>query len=933
MEKVKYRPLYPVGTSPVRKDKDLYLLNVDYDIVKDELMILYKRYSNGEKILDIIHKPEVPVFIYTKSDIKDKREYLRYEDCVCYLVNYRERDLEIQNILIGIREISYKDSYGNTHIRKLKNKNLPLLGKDTDRSALSAVQFSPKLAMSDMAITDLIMLEYSNTRYHAHETMKVLNTLPYFVDDVQIPEFHRAAWDIETHIVDDKNDPKYEMINAISYVDDKYRECKLVYLLDEEYAKQDLLVDKEAFYADTVKLFKMAVDDIDSGDSKTDEKIKKMCHEFIDSLNWSMDAYTSEQKMIEDMMNHMYNVRKPDILAAFNTSYDLSKSEARLKKLKGHTKDMNGKEYDCEPTYWWGGDSYHPLDRRVNLTNKSLVVNEDFQSTHYRNRASEVHTNHSLEYTSNKIIHMGKWDFSDICNSITRLPRVDFYRFMQYSALDSILIILDDNITNDFKIKHLLCHTLKVNFQQYHQNMSKIPCATNSMAYRYGDLATPNTNKLIKYLNVSDMEGVEETLGIKNLAQIKREITSGKSINGGLVADPNLFEGPTPYSDFNNEVALMHNMIHSLVCYIDASAMYPTKYITNNLSKTTLIGTLVGVYKNLTDGKPNKLEDLKLLVTTDEKEAKASKLKPHKDLGMINSAVIMDNILKLGELLFGLPSPEKLLQEKYGGEEVEAISLTTADEEDSDEEQVIETGKLVPRLTQIFSGMNKTKLSDIDATSLTKEDEDSDDEDEFDYNEVASVKIPYLQKKSAKYFPISNDATVFKYYGTHVRQVVISGNMYEEFNIPREFHGKSLYGRINKNTFIVDNSMLTVCRLDPTFENIVEAYEGVIELPTLLRVANEKVFTENINLNGYAFYATERLIYYPFAIAFKQAIKANKSDKYMVSDLHYKLFVREKTALLQLTYEVYSTTNDFRCSITQSMNIIKIRYNESPMRI
>lgn len=930
MSKVKYRPLYPVGTSPVRSDKNLYLLNVDYNIAKDELMILYKRYDNGEKILDIIQRPQVPVFVYTKGEIKDKVEYLSYDDCICHLVSYKDRDTEIQNILIGVREIMYKDSYGNTVYKKLKNKSLPMLGRDSDRSELSAVQFSPKLALSDKAITDLIMWEYANTRYHAHDEISVLPGVPYYVDDITIPDLHIAAWDIETHIVDDKNDPKYERINAISYVDDKHRECKLVYLLDEEYKNQAKLTDKEKFVSETVSMFKDVVNSIDSGDAKADNKIKTICIEFIDSLNWVIDAYDDELGMLDNMFDHMYNVRKPDILAAFNTGYDLSKSEARFKKLRGNSKMMNAKEYDEEPAYWWGGDSYHPIDRRVNLNNKSLVVNDDFQSTHYRNRTSEEHTTHSLEYTSTKTIKFGKWDFSDICNSITKLPFLDFYRFMQYSALDSILIILNNYITNDLKIKHIISHIVKTGFAQYHQNMSKIPSAIDSVAYRYGVLATPNTNKLIKYLNVKDMPGVEETLGIKNLAAIKREITSGKSISGGLVADPNLFEGHTPYTDFNGEVNLMHNMLQAYVNYIDASSLYPTEYITNNLSKTTLIGVLTSIYKPLTE-KPKSKSDLELVLTTDENEAKGTGIKPYKDLGLVNSAVIMDNVLKIGEVLFGLPSSESILEKKFGIKD-ETFVDAGDDESETQSAFTIEIPKVLPRLSQIFSGMNKIKLSEIDATSLNKDDDDSDDEDNHDYNEVASVKLPYLQKKSTKYFPICKDSFTFKYYGTHIHQKVNKGCMYDLFKIPEQYRDSVLYGHISKNMLIVDNSMITQNRLDPDFNNITEAYEGVISTDDLVRIASDGIYTTNLNLNGYSFYTTERAIYYPFTIAIKQSLKSTPADKYYITPLSYKLFVRDKTALLQLTYSVKDYADTIDIEITQSMNIIVVKYEDSPLK-
>lgn len=171
-------PLYPPGTSPVRKDKDLFILDVYYDYKNDFLKILYKR-KDGTKFYDIIYNPQVPVFIDRSMKRTTYTKYVDTKSTYCQLVSYKHRETELQAILMGSKEISYTDKNTGKKVRRMIVEKLPR----------QAIYLNPNLFLADQPIEAIILYEFFNTRYHKSPDGKLM------IDDVDIPELHVAGFD------------------------------------------------------------------------------------------------------------------------------------------------------------------------------------------------------------------------------------------------------------------------------------------------------------------------------------------------------------------------------------------------------------------------------------------------------------------------------------------------------------------------------------------------------------------------------------------------------------------------------------------------------------------------------------------------------------------------------------------------------------------
>ena len=74
----------------IKDDPDLFLLHAYYHKYINKLFILYKKYSDGKKILDVIDNPYVPIYL-SKTNLKETQESIPISSAHCYVVPFKEK--------------------------------------------------------------------------------------------------------------------------------------------------------------------------------------------------------------------------------------------------------------------------------------------------------------------------------------------------------------------------------------------------------------------------------------------------------------------------------------------------------------------------------------------------------------------------------------------------------------------------------------------------------------------------------------------------------------------------------------------------------------------------------------------------------------------------------------------------------------------------
>ena len=647
---MRYATLYKgIGNSKrniVRDDPDLFLLHCYYHKNIDTLFVLYKRYSTGEKFMDKIVNPYVPVYV-AKSELKSIQEYIRVESTHCYTIPYANKRQEALAILFMPKIQRYKDEYG-LWVEKPIYPDIPS----------GAEALHPRLFLYDLPIEQLVYMEYNLNRYHERQSRKGDTLL---VSDIEVPKISYASFDIETNV--DENDEW--IINTNTFVDQDSMTAYVDILKNDRYTRQDeMLEDIDNYISEVRKAMDDMIENCALHKSKKG-KIQSYARDFMSKLKFKVRAFDTEAELIAATSKLMFTQHKPDILMAYNTTYDVGMFNERIKKIQmlPGTFNEQGIGYDeiVPPLVLqirndgsFKGDTINPTKRVVYLNNISHTMISDLQTCYYSNRSQFVPENYKLQTTAEIVLGFGKYDYTHITPDIAKLAETDFFFHSVYAVIDSILLLMINDIGSEFEGKLRYCMNSKVNIEASPQSSTATIRGVHADAIVKGNIPGSNVNAALSRLQKSDMLKISELLEV-DFSKLWHSLQEKESFGGGIVADTNLYN-----FDFSDNIYKNHQLHNEMTMslfrhvidsgYYDFASHYPNTIVTRNLSKGTLYGNIVSTsYANT------------ILETKNAAVAKQYGLTPSKNMGKINMAIINRDIVDYGHIVNRLPSLADLI--------------------------------------------------------------------------------------------------------------------------------------------------------------------------------------------------------------------------------------------------------------------------------
>jgi len=867
------RPFFPKDNSIVNYDNNLFLLHTHYYRDIDTLFNIYIDKTTGESRLEKREAPEVPVFIARKTP-KYPQEYINRDSCERYMIPYSRKNKATRELLFEGKHVYFKDEWGN-EMHKVLMPDIPY----------RAEYLHPGVFMLDVPIEQWAYVEKSKPMYHYNEKDKVVES------DVTIPDIKYASFDIETS--KDENDEWY--INMNTFVDEYSKTAYIDFPVfkDGRYKRQDYLIEnKEQFVRDLKQKFHEVIENLElKANEKTIKLVKDTCSEFIDTLDIKVRHFKDEATFIQATTETMFTKHKPNILMAFNTTYDIGMFQERIEKLglpKG-TFNERGIGYDnISPPFAsqgnkdrfdpkrFKGDIFNPTERKVYLNNISHTMISDFQTCFYSNRRGSNYSTFNLEDTANRIIGFGKLDYSHICNNILYLPYEDFYTHAMYALIDSILLIICNKIGSEFYKKLIFVQLSKTNIEETPSpNIAVIRAYQTDAGVLSSVIPGCNINKVLLGMKMEDVVKVSKTLNIDFTKQ-KHTLSQNVSYGGGLVADPLLKKIASDVLDafpvLKDEAHITTFMKFISVLYLDLKSHYPFTMYTRNLARSTLVGII-----NMLINKDNN----QIMKYTGYVKGASYKNRV-KSFGNLNVAMINRDIITYGNIANNLPSLDDLIKEFMHFDSDPIVNTSKPLEYE---------GEIDKPTLNAFSKV-KSILTSINRLRIDKQEE------------------KYMPK-DVKHFFINDGEMVFN-NSCLVRYTYRNTTFADEMLnfIPNVDKSVPLYGTITKSTLTLSDSNYRKPK-NKAFEFPEDSKWYQIDEDEFFKMADAEIYPIILNLkDDIKIRTVNRSFYFPFSYWKKQIELARIGKKLPkkepeISTPMYRYIKGEETTKIQFQYSIY----------------------------
>lgn len=539
--KEEINPVYNKFQKIVSRDPDDFLLTCHYSPDQDELYIVYKSYSTGKRRIDIISNPPVPIFL-SKIPQRYNQEAIEYSKTDKFFIPYKDKKEELRRRLFDHKVIRYRDKRTNQLIQKTIFPDVPK----------NAEYFHPNLYMGDILIENWVLMEYSFHRYD--------NKYKRLLENIHIPELFVGSFDIETTLDDDG----IVRINTNTFIDYKAKKAYIDYWERPEFNRVYELRDRvEEFKAEVKKTLYDAIESSVISDPDKRAKIIKMCHEMTDDLEIVVRRHETEESLILQTTYTMFTESDVDILIAFNAPYDLGKFAERVLKLglplgTLSKQGLQGNKYrdvpalytqkimsrqgsavpnwfkDDEGNYVFRGDQISPSKRTVFLPVLTDKLVLDLAVVYYaaRQNAADV-PSYSLDYTAMSTLGFGKFDYSHICDSITKLAKSDFWFHSIYALIDSILLPLIDKAGNEIVSAISYEFRTKTSLYETPSNNFAIPICDVADAYVKGYVFGNNINKIMRSMSMKEVEQISKIVNFDYVPRARDVKNKTKGDYGG----------------------------------------------------------------------------------------------------------------------------------------------------------------------------------------------------------------------------------------------------------------------------------------------------------------------------------------------------------------------------------------------------------------
>lgn len=391
-----------------RKSKDKAESKED---MKDVLEIVYKNMNTGEKFIESYKEPLFRFFV-CKEPQGYPKEFVSFDEVNEYICKYSERELRIAEV------------YGE----EWKNKVYDFYKNRTAQYAMQIHQMNRTFTSDE----------------HIEEFARIELGLHTDLDHLDFSKLTKAYFDIEVDLIDESHrDATIEElkeyapapINMITTIYEKEKLC-IVQVLDtknnESYTN---------FMNDPKELEKFKLDILASLSD-------------IDITNIKIIPYTNEIKMITQYFDFV-NYLKPDIMTAWNISFDIKYILQRLKTL--------GLDYEeilkivCHPDFQKKSFYYHDDTRATSMEEKMDWFRGSTYTIYLCQMLTWIHTrkgrqldvaNFSLDSIGEFEVGEGKHDYSSY-GTIYTIAHNNFPVALKYNIIDVKLLKKIEDKTKD----------------------------------------------------------------------------------------------------------------------------------------------------------------------------------------------------------------------------------------------------------------------------------------------------------------------------------------------------------------------------------------------------------------------------------------------------------------------------------------------------
>lgn len=507
---------------------NISLLNVIYHKPKKDIEtgkystgsidIIFKDLDTGEKKVQHIKDPKYTYYV-AKDEFVPNYNLLYIEKEKTYPVTCKYRDLK--------KSIAEVTNNLNWYYDNLTNGNA---------RANDQLFTIPSIFNADMNIEDYYRFQFS--RMYKNDVFPI----------------HLLYFDIEVDGINQRGDfPELGEcpVNAITLIDDKGKNVYTLLLenpsnpLIEEFKHRNGIIQElKDFVRDKVGGWK---NEIRYG---------------LDKFKYNILFYEEEIQLIHAAFN-IINTLKPDFALAWNIAFDLPYLIERIKKL-----GYNPEDIICHPDFeekeaWYfvdpRADKFEERGDYSQVSSYTVYIDQliTFAS---RRKGQRQLSGFKLDYIGEKIAKVRKLDYSHITTDIAKLPYLDYYTFVFYNIMDTIV---------------QKCIEMKVKDIDFLFNKSMMNNTRYSKAHR-------QTVYLINR-GISEFDKKGLIMGC-NVNKSNEKV----GFAGAFVADPKNVSDKPKVKINGNPINICDNAND-----FDYKALYPSEIDENNMSAPTMLAKII----------------------------------------------------------------------------------------------------------------------------------------------------------------------------------------------------------------------------------------------------------------------------------------------------------------------------------------------------
>lgn len=419
------------------KGANISLLNVMYHKPKrnpdtgkystGSLDIIFKDLNTNEKHVQHIKDPEYIYYIAKDNYLPSYNMlYIEKEKVNPVVCKYRELKLDIAK-RTGNEEWFYDN---------IRN------GNSRENEKLFTI---PKIFNADMHIEDWYRFRfdrlYQNTPFEPDKL--------YF--DIEVDGIHQAG---------DFPEMGECPVNACTLVSDK---TNIVYTLLLENPENKLIEEFKKIPDLPLKIKEFVKENVGGW------KNEKRFH--LDNFQYKLIFYDEEIKLIYDIFN-IINTLKPDFALAWNEAFDLPYLIERIKVL-GYSPEeiICHKDFKEKEAYYFVDTRVSTFEERGDYAQISsyTVYLDQLITFASRRKGQRKLGSYKLDSIGNAIAKVRKLDYSHITTDIAKLPYIDYYTFVFYNIMDTIVQKCIEEKTGDVDFIYNKCMMNNTRYAKAHR--------------------------------------------------------------------------------------------------------------------------------------------------------------------------------------------------------------------------------------------------------------------------------------------------------------------------------------------------------------------------------------------------------------------------------------------------------------------------------